>query len=375
VIYKASPLRQVSIAALLLSSGVILGTVAPRARGAEAPAQVQTPPGARARPAAPLRAAAADLDMLSAVAPPDAGSFRPAPDGDPPAFGGTYAVLRGARTDASVDTDSMVEPEVEHAPSFPTVPRGVAETAVPPDTASRAHEPPPSAAPASFRPSPAQGIPRGVAADYPLLAVFEGAGRLLYYDLGVRPGVVPAAIEGAWAPLGDCGRALQADFSAPTVQAGELRAVGRGAPGEPGSAVVVAARQGCEVASRRFTGARPAGEGDRAELGGLAPEGFAAADLVQVARSPGLVLAVFRSGVGSAAVIATTSPGGPASVWTGRILPTDGDMTAIGVFRRGGAAHAWLLVRKGARPTAILSATSPDGRAWSSAGPATLANR
>ncbi len=374
MIYETSRVRQVSLAALLLSAGVILGTAVPRARGAEAP--VAGAGQAKVRPegtgaSTPRPASVAEPDTAAASAPSDTGvDFQAEPEGEAPSFGGSYAVLRGASTDAdsTVDT-SAASPPTADAP-FPGPPDHV-----PADTASGQSAPGPRTAPPPFRPSPAQGIPRGVAAEYPLLAVFEGAGRLLFYDLGVTPGVIPSSIEGSWAALGNCGRQLQADFSAPTEQPGELRAVGRGSRGDPGSAVVVVARQGCETASDRFAPAHSAGERDRGELASLTPEGFGPSDLVQVARSQRLVLAVYRSGAGSAAVIAGTGVGGVETLWTGRILPVDGDLEAIGVFRRGGFAYAWLLVRKESRPAALLAAASPDGRAWSSTGPAALVHR
>lgn len=370
---KKSRVRQVSVAALLVSTGVILGTAAPRARGAAPVGRTPAAADARARAEVPPPA---PVDTPSAAAAPDTTPRGIRPEGDPPAFGGSYAVLRGASTDASISIDA---PAAEHegaSPAFPPVPREIPEGASPADDPGVTPEPPAARpAPAPFRPAPAQGIPRGVAADYPLLAVFEGAGRLLFYDLGVRPGVIPASIEGSWSSLGDCGRALQADFSAPTGRAGELRAVGRGAPGESGSAVVVAARQGCEAASRRFVSAHLAGAGDAGELAGLAPRGFGGPDLVQAARSDGIVLAVFRSRAGSAAVIATSTTAGLTSVWTARVPAADGDLAGIGVFRRSGAAHAWFVIRKDARATALLTASSSDGQAWSSSGPAALANR
>ena len=375
--YATSRLRQVSLAALLISAGVIVGTAVPRARGAEAPGS--KPGGARVLPEgrhspspAPGPAPVVAADTAAASEAWETGvAFQPEPEGEAPAFGGSYAVLRGARTDASSPVDTSAAPaDPDPVPAFPAPPGDV-----PSDTASSEPEATPRSAPAPFRPSPAQGIPRGVAAEYPLLAIFEGAGRLLFYDLGVRPGVIPSSIEGSWAVLGDCERALQADFSAPTAQPGELRAVGRGAPGEPGSAAVVVARQGCEAASRRFSRANSADAADRDALAGLAPEDFGPSDLAQVARSHGLVLAVYRSSAGSAAVIGHAGAGGVTTLWTGRIQPGDGDLAAIGVFRRGGSANAWLLVRKDSRAAALLAASSPDGRAWSSAGPSPLVHR
>jgi hypothetical protein len=367
---RKSRVRQVSVAALLISMGVILGTAAPRARGAAPVARPSAAAGARARAEVPPPA---PIDTSSAAATPDITPQGIRPEGDPPTFGGSYAVLRGASTDGSVPVDAQAE-EVGAPQTFPPVPREIAEGTAPADPGVTP-EPTTRPAPAPFRPAPAQGIPRGVAADYPLLAVFEGAGRLLFYDLGVRPGVIPASIEGSWSSLGDCGRALQADFSAPTGRAGELRAVGRGAPGESGSAVVVAARQGCESASRRFASAHVARAGDAGELAGLAPEGFGGPDLVQVARSGEIVVAVFRSRAGSAAVIATSTTAGLTSAWSARVPAADGDLAGIGVFRRSGAAYAWFVIRKGARATALLTASSSDGQAWSSSGPAALANR
>lgn len=373
MIYKTSRVRQLSLGALLLSAGVILGTAVPRARGAEVtPAAVGGASQAARAPTPRSSPPAVEPDTTAASAAWETGvAFQPELEGEPPPFGGSYAVLRGASTDSSSLPDAPAAPPAADAdPTFPGPPADV-----PPDSGSSESEPGPPAAPARFRPSPAQGMPRGIAAEYPLLAVFEGAGRLLYYDLGVRPGVIPASIEGTWAAVGDCESELQADYSATTAQAGDLRAVGRGAPRDAGAAVVVTARQGCEAASRRFARAHSASPAERGELAGLTPAGFGSSDLVQVARSQGLVLAVYRSGAGSAAVIGSTAPGSAATLWTGRIEPADGDLAGIGVFRRGGAAYAWFLIRKDSRPAALLAASSPDGRTWSSAGPAALVHR
>lgn len=376
MIYRTSTrLRQVSVAALLLSSGVILGTFAPRAPGAVRPNRHPAPPAAAGE--------ARTSPRLAPVSPPDTRAPNGGSPGvviesisaeEPPAFGGAYAVLRGATTNGAILPESADAGSLSIPPEFPGIPPRAKD---PPaaDSVAPYDEPEPHSAPERFRPAAAQGIPRGVAADYPLLAVYEGAGRLLFYDLGARPGVVPASIEGAWAVLGDCGRAMQADFSAATTHAGELRAVGRGTSGTPGMAVVVAARQGCEAATARFTNARAANPSERADFGSLAPEGFAAMDLVQVALNRGVLLLVFRSAGGSAAVIATTGLGSARAVWSTRLPPTGGDLGGIGVFRRGGALHAWLVVEKAGRPTALLTVTTPDGTTWSSSGPVTLVNR
>jgi hypothetical protein len=376
VIYRTSSrLRQVSVAALLLSSGVILGTFAPRAPGAVRPNMHPAP----AAPAGEVRTPA----RPAPVAPPDtAAPYGESPASviesisadEPPAFGGAYAVLRGATTNGAILAESPDSGSPSIAPEFPGIPPRAADLPAA-DSATPPDEPEPRSAPERFRPAAAQGIPRGVAADYPLLAVYEGAGRLLFYDLGAHPGVVPASIEGAWAVLGDCGRAVQADFSAATTHAGELRAVGRGTSGSPGMAVVVAARQGCEAATARFTNARAVNPSERADFGSLAPDGFGAMDLVQVARNRGVLLLVFRSAGGSAAVIATTGLGSARAVWSTRVPPSGGDLGGIGVFRRGGALHAWLVVEKAGRPTALLAVTAPDGTTWSSSGPVTLVNR
>lgn len=378
MIYRPSRVRQVSLAALLLSTGVILGTVVPRARGAVAPVH----PASRPQSPQPSTATGAARGSTAVPIPAELSISAP-PDADAPTFGGSYAVLSGASTegagplgptDGAVPRGAAQPPPTVNSAVFPGIPPRAAEdssTITPADTGGAQ----PSRAPAGFRPSPAQGIPRGIAADYPLLAVIEGGGRLLFYDLGVRPGAVPTSIEGVWAMLGDCGRTLQADFSASTEQAGELRAIGRGAGGSPGSTGVVTARQGCEAAASRYTRSGTPSEAVRAEMASFAPDGFDATNLVQVAQTRGVALLVFRSAAGSAAVIATRDLGGFRGAWSKRMSPADGDLSGIGVFRRGGTTHVWLTVQRSGRPYALLTVTSPDGNAWSAAGPVTLANR
>ena len=79
-----------------------------------------------------------------------------------------------------------------------------------------------------------------------------------------------------------------------------------------------------------------------------------------------------RPGDGSAVVAAARGPGGAEVLWTHTAAADDGDLTLLGVYRTGAGAEAWITIGDARSPRALLVASSPDGRAWTAAGPVPL---
>lgn len=369
-------LRLTAGGVLLLSAGIILGSFTPR--GTRAEGRPAAPRGARGTPGAAT--SAVTPAAAPAAAPAQTGELDPGRDsaastpelalGPPPAFGGRYAVLRGATTAGPVG-GAAGRTEFPRAPESPVDGDAASSPAEGPEPAALPAAAPAPASPGvrperreAFRPAPADAIPRGVAADYPLLALFEGGGRVVFHDLGEHPGVVPTSVEGTWAEVGHCGRTVRADLSLPTEARGELRAIGRGSAADAGHAALVVARQGCDLASSRFALPQRPDADDRRQFAGMEPAGFTAGDLAQVVRSGPVRLALYRSAAGQAAVAVEVTRLRAAPLWSFVLTPADGDLSAIGVSRRGSSTRVWLLVRTGTRAAALVAAAGPDGAAW-----------
>lgn len=362
--------RRTAAALLLVSVGVIVGSYAP-ARGssrATAPGTLRQPVTPRPRQAAPPapaqpRGPAADLDPGLPPAP----GYESVLAGSPrPEFGGEYAVLRGAET-AGQPAPQAAAPPVATIPSAPSVPVSGGD---PPDRELTA-DPSARPAPEPFRPSPAQGIPRGIALSYPLLAVARPGGRVALHDMGLRGGPTPAAIEGEWAVIGRCGDPLRLEFALPTRRAGELRAIGRAESAAGWTVEPVVARQACAPAAERYARSHPASTEERGAFGAAGAEaGFAPGDLAQVAQSGATALLVFRGSGGGAVIAAARGPAGPVVVWS--YVTADGDPSLLGVYRTGAGTQAWILLGGPGSPRALLTASTRDGRSWSADGPFSL---
>jgi hypothetical protein len=363
-------LRRGAGAVLLLSAGVVIGTYARR------PAPL--PQGAArvaAAPASPVRGGAL-RDTAERTLP---AGRSPAEDGLPPApgfdsallatpasaFGGGYTVLRGAET---------VPAGVAHAsPPPPPVAAAPVEVMVPDSAAAAGAQRTPPAEPEPFRPSPARGIPAGLALRYPLLAVARAGGRVAFHDLGIRGGVMPAGIEGEWAVVGRCETFVRIDFALPTRSSGEFRAIGRASGDAAWSVEPVVARQACAAASAHFTRPHVPTEAERAGAAAAAKSaGMEARDLVQAAALGSASLLVFhRTGLGTA-VVAVRAGAEPTSVWTQPGGDADGGPWLIGVYRMGSGATAWLAFGERSAPTSLLIVSSPDLRGWTATEPSSL---
>ena len=376
--------RQAAGALLLLSVGIVVGTYVP-ARGSAAPAETadarpRAADTAAASPAHPAPVASAPAPAAPEASVPPAPGYEPFLAGSPaPGFGGEYAVLRGAQTagDPVPQASPPPPPTIPSAPTSPvqadTTAAGPAARTAPPAPAART-APPAPAAPEPFRPSPARGIPRGVALRYPLLAIARPGGRVAFHDLGVASGPTPAGIEGEWAVIGRCDRTVRLDFALPSRRAGELRAIGRADAAGGWSVEPVVARQACAPAAERYQRPHPPTEEERVAFGPAgAGAGFVPGDLAQVGEARGSVLLVFRrAGAGSAVVAAARGPGGPVLLWSHAAAPGDGDLSLVGVYRTGAGAEVWIIIGHPGAPRALLGASSPDGRTWSSLAPIPL---
>ena len=290
-----------------------------------------------------------------------------------PAFGGEYAVLRGAET--AGETVPRATPPPAAIPAAPALPveSERAAAARHGDTAAAASSTARSA-PERFRPSPAQGIPRGIALGNPLLAMARPGGRVAFHDLGVRGGPTPAGIEGEWAVIGRCDTPLRVEFALPARRAGELRAIGRADESAGWSVEPVVARQACAAAAERYRRPQAATESERAAFAAAAAgAGFAPTDLLQAADAHGSKLLVFRRPGGESAVVAAArGPAGAVVLWTHASAAGDGDLTLLGVYRTGAGAEAWITIGDARSPRALLVVSSPDGRSWTAAGPVPL---
>jgi hypothetical protein len=366
--------RRTATATLLLSLGITIGSYA-RPRGAAPPDQ---PSGKPARAVQPAPARRQDSTVANQVAPgamPSAPGFQPFLVAAPrPDFGGAYAVLRGAETSG----EHVPQPQPFSPPPLPAVPPAP-ETAVAtatsspagPDTAGPRSASSAETGPERFRPSPAQGIPRGIALRHPLLALARPGGRVAFHDLGLRGTPTPAGIEGEWAVIGRCERTMRIDFALPSRRAGELRGIGRSMGSGGGNVEAVVPRQACAAATDRFSPARVASESDRARLGGAGEAlGFDPADLAQWLEVRGTTLLVFRRPGRGSVLVAAAAGNAPAVLWIYRVEAADGDPSLLGVYRTGAGGEAWLTLGGPSSPDALLVASSPDGRTWETSGPA-----
>lgn len=364
--------RRAAIATLLLSVGITIGSYVRPGRAAPS----EQSPVRSARAVQPRPEQRQDSPVASAReapgAVPAAPGFQPFLVSTPrPEFGGAYAVLRGAETagERAAQPQPTAPPPVA-VPPAPEVP--VAAATVPPatDTAGQQPAPPAEAGPERFRPSPAQGIPRGIALRHPLLALARPGGRVAFHDLGLHGTPTPAGIEGEWAVIGRCERTMRIDFALPSRRAGELRGIGRSSGGGGWNVEPVVARQACAAATERYAPARVASESDRLRFSRAGEAlGFDPADLAQWVEVRGTALLVFRRpGRGSALVAAAGSA--PAVLWSHRVEAADGDLILLGVYRMGAGAEAWFTLGVPSSPDALLVASSPDGRTWDTSGPA-----
>lgn len=349
-----------AIAVVLLSAGIVIGTTfrsrAPRPTGIERPDSAL--PGRRPLVKPESASATEDREPTPVVRPaiPSAPGFEPFETGEPaPAFGGEYAVLRGA--------------EGVGAPPRPASPDGVAFEAARAEPAGGTPEDGgevETTLSARSRPSPAQGIPRGIAMRIPLLGISRPGGRVVFHDLGGHDGPAPSGIEGEWAVLGRCERIVRVEFGLPAHSFGELRAIGRSG-GDGWGVEPVVPRQACEAASERFVRPHAATAAERAALAGIAAgePGAAALDMAEVMRIGPAILVVFRNASGAATVVAATSGGGGYSVrWSKVVEPGDGGLWLLGVYRMGSGAVAWLSSGPRDAPRMMYAVTSTDLGSW-----------
>lgn len=360
--------RRAAATTLLVSIGITIGSYVrpggPHAARAEAPGAA---PREDMRRGSERTADSAGMPPASAPeAMPDVSAMRGMAR---PEFGGTYAVLRGAETAGD-------------APSAPETAGGVAMSAIPPARATGVDEPdhppsltaepdaPPPGADASpsavgFRPAPAQGIPRGVALRHPLLALARGGGRVAFHDLGLRGAPTPAGIEGEWAVIGRCDRAVRIDFALPVSRTGELRGIGRTESSPGWSVEPVVARQACSAAGERFTRPRVPTDPERERYWSIGEAfGYGSGDLVQLLEVRGAALLVFRRRDLGAVLVAASPGAAPATTWSYRLEAADGDLSLVGVYRMGAGVEAWMALGNPGAPDALLITSSPDGRNW-----------
>lgn len=361
--------RRAAATTLLVSIGITIGSYArpggpDAARAEPAGAAAPRPDTRRGPERAPDSAAASTVSPPEAV-PEMSAVMRLAR----PEFGGTYAVLRGAET--AGDAPHAQDPVPAAATSV--IPPAPAIAADEPDhhpSISRESDAPPPGADASrsaagFRPSPAQGIPRGVALRHPLLALARGGGRVAFHDLGVRGAPTPAGIEGEWAVIGRCDRAVRIDFALPVSRAGELRGIGRTESSPGWSVEPVVARQACSAAGERYTRPRLPTDTERERYRSIGEAfGYAPGDLVQLLELRGAALLVFRRRELGAALVAASTGAAPATTWSYRAEAADGDLSLVGVYRIGAGAEAWMALGNPGAPDALLITSSPDGRNW-----------
>lgn len=351
-------IRQGSWAVLLLSLGVVLGSYV-RAPAPPTPAIPTLPPALAKRVAPP---ATPPEPLLPP--PPGEGMFF-----DASGFAGTYAVLRGAET---VGVPPGLPPMVR-TPSLAAAPEAVVEEGAPGLAAGR--EASRASTPRGFRPSPGQGIPRGIALRHPLLAVSRGGGRVVFYDLATGGGPNPAGLEGDWSVIGRCERSARVEFSVRPSHTGALRAIGRSADEGAWAAEPVVARQACGAATGRFTRPHAPSDLERAALG---PAGDAAglhgADLQQLIELRSSTLLVFHAAE-SRSVVMVGRTGQRTPSWTVLTSRPDGDLWLIGVYRSGAGAVAWFAVGDRTTPNALLLASTSDLRTWTVADPVPLVER
>lgn len=377
-ILRAHWIRAGAVATLLLSAGILTGTyLAPSAPAvplvpAAGPPQAGGPspaPGPSA-PGSPLAATPTQPHV------PAAPGFEPFDAEVPrPEFGGQYAVLRGASTvsgDGGPPPSAALGEAPPAASSFPaqSLPAAPSEPVTgDPPRSEPAPGDPGERLPRS-RPGPAQGMPRGIALQQPLLAIVRTGGRTVFHDLSTGRGPTPAGLEGEWSVIGRCEWSARVDLGMPARQVGDLRGVGRTDPGSAWSGEPVVPRQACAAAGERFTRPRAASDADRdgyAQAGG--PLGFTAGDLAQVAEVRGGVVLVFGGTTGSAVVAGVRSARGAEVHWTYTAQPGDGDLTLVGVYRTGTEVQAWVLLGPRGSPGALMIVSSSDLRTWSPRGP------
>lgn len=294
-------------------------------------------------------------------------------------FAGSYAILRGAST-----VDRGAERLVESAPPSGTsasepAGAGVAPAVAPaatgaaePDRGTQERRDSGPAVPEStrFRPSPAQGLPRGIALRHPMFAIIRPGGRAVMYDLGMGGGPTPSGLEGEWAVIGDCARRVRVEFATRARRVGEMQGVGRveGNPGWSGEPVV--ATQACAAASDLLVRPRSPSPAERGRVELLVRDaGFAGSDLQEIAGSHGFEVLVFRQDGRRRSLIVVAGRNGGAPAVTKEI---DGGVRLVGVYRSGSGATAWFAVGDRQSPEALVVASSGDLRSWHVPGPTPL---
>jgi hypothetical protein len=378
-------LQQGAGAVLMVSVGVLIG-----ARGNDNAVQRPDSPGVQtmASPARVDSVAAAGLDTGGVAATPREPSaslqIPSAPgfesvlaagsSGDTAAsFAGSYAVLRGATT---ADGGANVQ-LVSTAPSTTPASRGE-EAASALSTTSSAGAPaldttasaPGAGGATGFRPSPAQGLPRGIALRHPMLAIIRPGGRAVMYDLGMGGGPTPAGLEGEWAVIGDCSRRVRVEFTMRSRRVGEVQGVGRLAGGAAWSGEPVVATQACAAASDRFVRPSDPSSADRAQFEKVAGDaGFAGWGLQEVVAGRSFDVLVFRQeGRRRSLIVVRARNGGAPAV----LKEVEGEVRLLGVYRSGSGATAWFAVGAGDVPESVVVARSGDLRSWDVLGPNSL---